>query len=138
MRIKTPKLFKVRRRFRMDGFARKVVSIAYNMITAVIFPGLGSIDVNGNPKILPREYLDRMQLESQDWFLDAEIMIKARRLGLPVHETNVFAQMREGGSSNVHLSTCLEFVLNLLRYRLGVAGRIDHAEDGVARPGSTR
>ena len=138
MRIKTPKLFKVRRRFRMDGFARKVVSITYNMITAVIFPGLGSIDVNGNPKILPREYLDRMQLESQDWFLDAEIMIKARRLGLPVHETNVFAQMREGGSSNVHLSTCLEFVLNLLRYRLGVAGRIDRADNGVARPGSTR
>lgn len=116
---KTPKLVKVRRRFRMDGLRRKLISIAYNALTTVMFGNLGSLDINGNPKIFSREYLDRMNLASKDWFLDAEVMIKAKRLELEVLEFNVLAQMREGGSSNVRVSTCWEFLVNLLRYRFG-------------------
>ena len=82
---KTPKLVKVRRRFRMDGMTRKIVSVFYNATTIVMFGGLGSIDINGSPKIMPRNYMERMQLQSKDWFLDAEIMIKAKRLRLEVH-----------------------------------------------------
>lgn len=115
----TPKLVKVRRRFRMDGMSRKVVSVIYNATTTLMFGGLGSIDINGCPKIMPRDYMERMQLWSRDWFLDAEIMIKAKRLKLEVLEFNVLAQMREGGSSNVGADTCWEFVLNLLRFRFG-------------------
>lgn len=121
---KGPRLLKVRRRFRMDGFKRKVVSILYNLLTTAMFGGLHSIDINGSPKILPRRYLERMNLTSDDWFLDAEIMIKAKRLGLGVFEQNVLAQMRPGGSSNVNAGTCGEFIVNLLRYRFGGAGKI--------------
>lgn len=115
--LKRPSLVKVRRRFRMDGFKRKVVSVIYNGMTTVLFGGLGSIDINGNPKFIPREYLERMNLASKDWFLDAEVMIKSKRLALPVLEMNVMAQMRQGGRSNVHASTCREFLTNLIRYR---------------------
>ena len=119
---RSPYLVKVRRRFRMDGFTRKIVSIIYNGLTVVMFGGLGSIDINGNPKILPGEYLERMHLQSRDWFIDAETMIKAKRLGLDVFEMNVIAQMREGGKSNVHSSTIKEFIGNLIRYRFGKMG----------------
>jgi len=51
--LRSPHLVKVRRRFRMDGFTRKIVSIIYNLGTIVMFVGLGSIDINGNPKIMP-------------------------------------------------------------------------------------
>jgi glycosyltransferase involved in cell wall biosynthesis len=118
-RARTPKLVKVRRRFRMDGLKRKIVSVAYNVITTVMFGGLGSIDVNGNPKIFPRQYLDEMNLQSRDWFLDAETLIRAKQLGLQVFEINVIAQLREGGRSNVRVETCWEFTRNLLHYRLG-------------------
>ena len=60
-----------------------------------------------------------MNLQSKDWFLDAEVMIKARRLGLPVFELNVFSQMRAEGTSNVKASTCWEFLKNLAYYRWG-------------------
>ena len=120
-----PHLVKVRRRFRMDGFKRKVVSIIYNFMTLLLFGGLGSIDINGNPKIMPREYLERMHLQSKDWFLDAEVMIKAKRLKLPVFEMNVIAQMREGGESNVRGSTIREFLINLYRYRFGKLSKQD-------------
>ena len=118
-RVKPPALLKVRRRFRMDGFKRKVVSVLYNGVANLLFLGLGSIDVNGNPKLLPRELLQKMELRSKDWFIDAEILIKAKRLGVKVIEVNVFGHMREGGSSNVHASTCFEFLRNLLRARFG-------------------
>jgi dolichol-phosphate mannosyltransferase len=117
-RARTPKLVKVRRRFRMDGFARKIVSIAYNVLANVAYGGLRSIDINGTPKIFPRDYLPRMRLESRDWFIDAEIMIKAKRLGLGVFEMNVLAHMRDGGSSHVRAGTCWEFVKNLARWRV--------------------
>ncbi len=121
---RTPKLVKVRRRFRMDGLGRKIVSIIYNLSAVAMFGGLGSIDINGNPKVVPREFLERMGLQSKDWFLDAEVMIKAKWLGLEVYEFNVMAQMREGGTSHVRPGTCWEFIVNLLKYRFGGAGRV--------------
>jgi len=113
----TPKLVKVRRRFRMDGLHRKLISIFYNALANLVFGGLHSIDINGNPKILPSEYLQRMQLRSEDWFLDPEVMIKTKRLGLPVYEFNVLGQMRAEGLSHVRGSAMWEFFKNLMRYR---------------------
>lgn len=117
MASKSPRLVKVRRRFRMDGLRRKIISISYNGLANLMFGGLHSIDINGNPKIMPREYLQRMQLRSEDWFLDPEVMIKAKRLGLPVYEFNVLGQMRAEGFSHVRTSTLWEFLKNLLKYR---------------------
>jgi glycosyltransferase involved in cell wall biosynthesis len=110
-------LGKVRRRFRMDGPLRKVVSIAYNLFVLILWPRLGSIDVNGSPKILPREILTAMRLESKEWFLDPEIMIKAYYMGVRVLEFNVFARMRGSGLSHVRVGTCWEFFWKLLYYR---------------------
>lgn len=108
---------KVRRRFRMDGPTRKIVSIAYNAFVLVLWPTLGSLDVNGSPKILRRDVLQAMQLSSKQWFLDPELMIKAHYMGLRVLELNVFARMRGTGLSHVRASTCWEFFRELLVYR---------------------
>jgi glycosyltransferase involved in cell wall biosynthesis len=114
-------LGKVRRRFRMDGLRRKIVSIFYNGFVFVLWPGLGSIDVNGNPKIIHRDVLSAMRLQSKDWFIDPEIMIKAHYLGVRVLEMNVFARMRSNGLSHVRPSAMVEFFVNLMKYRFGGA-----------------
>ena len=119
VRSRNPRLYKIYRRFRMESFSRRVVSNLYNFLTNAIFGNLGSGDLNGNPKIFPRSYYNQMQLRSTDWFLDAEVMIKAKMLELPVFEVNVFSQMRAEGQSNVKPSTCLEFLNNLFYYRWG-------------------
>jgi glycosyltransferase involved in cell wall biosynthesis len=108
---------KVRRRFRLDGLWRKLVSVIYNLLVLLLWPGIGSLDINGSPKILPRRVIRSMALESRGWFLDAEIMIKAYYLGLRVIEFNVFARMRGSGTSHVRVGTCWEFLRNVLRYR---------------------
>jgi hypothetical protein len=70
-------LAKVRRRFRMDGLRRKIVSVVYKLMVQLLWPGIGSIDVNGNPKIPPRDLMVGLRLQSKGWLLDPEILIKA-------------------------------------------------------------
>ncbi len=108
---------KVRRRFRMDGLSRKLISIGYNGLVRLLWPTLASVDVNGVPKMLPRRALQLMALESRGWFLDPELMIKAHSMGMWVLEFNVFARMRGTGTSHVRAETCWEFLRNLLHYR---------------------
>lgn len=110
-------LAKVRRRFRMDGLKRKVVSIAYNFFFRALWPKIASLDINGSPKIFPRSYLTRMDLESYDWCLDPEMMVKAHHMGLRVLEVNVFARMRGGGTSHVRTTTIWLFLSRLLGVR---------------------
>lgn len=108
---------KVRRRFRLDGLQRKLVSTAYQLFVRLLWPRLGTIDVNGSPKILPRDELVAMRLESKGWLLDPELMIKAQYANLRVVELNVFARMRGAGVSHVRASTCWEFISTLLGAR---------------------
>jgi glycosyltransferase involved in cell wall biosynthesis len=108
---------KVRRRFRLDGFARKVVSVSYNVFARMLWPSLGSIDINGTPKLLPRPLLERLDLQSRDWLLDPEILVKAHYLGARVLEFNVFGRMRGNGMSHVRASTVWRFFVALLRLR---------------------
>lgn len=114
-------LAKVRRRFRQDSWKRKIVSVSYNALMLAAFGWLGAIDVNGSPKIFSRRHLERMRLVSDDWFLDPEIIIKARELGLRTIEIDVEGYARHGGTSNVRRQTMLEFLRNIWRYRFGGA-----------------
>lgn len=110
-------LGKVRRRFRMDGLYRKIVSTSYNVFVRMLYPKLESIDINGSPKLLPGHVIKAMKLESKGWLLDPEIMIKAHYMGLHVMELNVFARMRGNGVSHVKVMTCWEFLRHLMKFR---------------------
>jgi glycosyltransferase involved in cell wall biosynthesis len=125
-------LGKVRRRFRMDGLRRKLISIAYNVFIRVLWPRLESVDVNGTPKLLPREAIVGMNLKSKGWLLDPEIMIKAHYMGLRVIEFNVFARMRSGGVSHVRVETIWEFFWNLLIFKFSKKWRRDFEAASMA------
>lgn len=114
-----PALAKARRRFRQDSWLRKINSIFYNAIMLVLFPGIATLDVNGNPKMMPAEILRLMELSSRDWFMEAEIILKAYHLGLKVIEINVPGYLRQAGKSHVRLATVMEFIRNIISYRLG-------------------
>jgi glycosyltransferase involved in cell wall biosynthesis len=126
---------KVRRRFRMDGLMRKVVSTSYNLFVRMLWPGLASIDINGSPKLLPADAIRAMNLGSKDWLLDPELMVKAHSMGLRVLELNVFARMRGAGLSHVRASTCWDFFHQLLVYRFTARWRIRN--DGASTVGAT-
>lgn len=111
-------LVKVRRVRRFDGPIRVLTSAGFNALMRLCF-GCVSRDINGTPKLFPGEWLTNMQLESKDWFLDAEVLLKAAALGKNVVEVDVAFRKREAGLSHVRWSAVLEFLRNIARYRLG-------------------
>jgi glycosyltransferase involved in cell wall biosynthesis len=107
---------KVRRRFRMDGAIRKVVTFGYNMFIRLLWPGLGW-DVNATPKILPRHLAAAMQLTSKGWALDPEIMIKARYIGVRVIELNILSRERCIGTSKIRTDAMWDLIRSLVGFR---------------------
>ncbi len=111
-------LAKVKRVTRKDSLPRKVASLVYNRLFQVMFR-VASLDINGTPKMFHRDWLERFQLTAKDWFIDAEIMIKAKYLNLKIGEIPVGFLRREEGKSHVEFTTILEFAKNMFNYRLG-------------------
>ncbi|KMP12235.1 hypothetical protein UZ36_01340 [Candidatus Nitromaritima sp. SCGC AAA799-C22] len=111
-------LAKTFRTKREDGLYRKTISVVYNMIFKILFPGLNSRDINSKPKIMTREVYDRMNLKSDGWFVDAEIMILARRMKLKIGEVETDFRSLVNRHSFVKPISILEFMVNLIWYRI--------------------
>jgi polyisoprenyl-phosphate glycosyltransferase len=111
-------IFKARRSKRQDGFQRRSLSHLYNLMSMLIL-GVKSSDINAKPKLFLKEDFERMNLRSKDWFLDTELLIKAGRLGLSMHEIEVDSVRRKQGKSNVSYKTACEFLVNLVKAKAG-------------------
>ncbi|HEY0557774.1 MAG TPA: glycosyltransferase [Thermoanaerobaculia bacterium] len=118
-------LAKTYRSRRGDGLKRKLFSLVFNGLFHLLFPGLSVQDVNAKPKILTRPAYERLRLQSDDWFIDAEIMIQARRLGFRIGEIETEFLGLTGRRSFVRMSAVVEFLGNLVRYRLRELRRRD-------------
>lgn len=112
-------VMKGRRIARFDGWWRRIVSVGYNASFLLLFGTRGVWDVNGKPKGLTRAAYERMSLTSDGWFIDAEIVLAARRLGLDVGELPVVFRRNDERQSFVEPAAIWEFVVNMLRERFG-------------------
>ncbi len=104
---------------RDDGLYRRLISYVYNGLFKLLF-GLQIHDVNSKPKIIRRDKYELLDLKSDDWFADAEIMICARAAGLSIGEIPVHFALNENRGSFVKPKAIFEFMSNLIRYRFGV------------------
>ena len=111
-------LVKTYRVVRYDGIARIIMSYVYNLIFVILFPGIKGKDVNSKPKIFKKEAFDKMNLTADDWFIDAEIMIQARRLKFKTAAVASKFYKCNYRSSFVKLSTIFEFFRNLFYARI--------------------
>lgn len=110
---------KGRRRPREDGSIRTFTSFGYNALFRLLFGTRGLWDINGQPKAMTRAAYEQLDLRTDDWFTDAEIVLKARALGLLIVEVPVRFGPRQIPGSNVGLGTVWEFAANMVRWRLG-------------------
>ena len=111
-------LVKTYRTERNDGFYRFCISTVYNLLFKFLFPGLNSLDINSKPKTLRREIYEKMDLRSDGWFIDAEIMIQARRLKLKIGEVSTVFLNMDSRPSFVRPQAIFEFLGNLISYRI--------------------
>lgn len=120
-KIKAEKLdlVKTYRIERGDSQWRKFLNASYNLVFSILFPGMDSRDINSKPKIITKEVYQKLNLESNDWFIDAEIMIQARRLNLKIGEIPTsFSVLDSSRKSFVKSSAIFEFIKNLIIYRI--------------------
>lgn len=112
-------LVKTYRVKREDGWGRKLLTWHYNLLFKILFPGLADRDINAKPKIFSRAAYEKLNLISDDWFIDAEIMIQARRLKFKIGEIpTIFCSLGDKRKSFVRFSAIVEFLKNLLIFRL--------------------
>ena len=108
---------KGRRVRRDDGAYRRLLTLAYNAVFALLFPRRAVRDVNGKPKAIARAAYERLDLRADDWFADAELVLEASRLGMRIEDLPV--EYGAGSrDSFVRPGAILEFARNMLRYRL--------------------
>ena len=110
-------VMKGRRIARFDGPYRRAISVVYNLTFILLFRTRGIWDVNGKPKGLTRAAYEALDLESDDWFIDAEILLSARRRGLAVAELPVVFHPNDERASFVRPAAILEFLRNMARQR---------------------
>ena len=103
---------------RNDGSYRRLISVVYNILFKLLFPGINAWDMNSKPKIMTREFYEKIHLESNGWFIDAEIMIFARRFHAKIGEIETVFHSMDSRPSFVKPLSILEFLGNLFSYRV--------------------
>jgi glycosyltransferase involved in cell wall biosynthesis len=113
------KTFRVKRH---DGMYRILLSTIYNLLFRLLFPGLNSKDVNSKPKIVSRDIYSKLNLQSTDWFIDAEIMIVARDLKLKIKEIPITFSANESRKSFIKINAIIEFIVNMIKFKFKKTG----------------
>jgi len=109
-------LAKAQRTKREDGIVRKVISKGYSIAMKTTPASIE--DINGCPKIFRLDAWEQLNIEAQDWFLDAEAILEATRKQFSIHQASVTMQPRQFNQSKVNVRTVLEFGVNILKWKL--------------------
>ncbi|MCX7619514.1 MAG: glycosyltransferase family 2 protein [Acidimicrobiales bacterium] len=122
-----------------EGLRRLIYSFAYNNLVRATFK-LRVRDVNFAFKLVRRHVFDYVQLQSEGSFIDAELLIKAQRLGFHIVQFGVDYFPRTRGistlSSNSVILTILREAFSLRRDLLSVEPLSDEALSRIRRRSS--
>ncbi len=101
-----------------EGFLRRLYSSLYNFMIRVLF-GLSVRDVNFACKMMKRKVLENIKLESTGSFIDAELLIKARRRGFTILQfaADYFPRLR-GKSTLAGPGVIIKLLKEMFSFRL--------------------
>jgi hypothetical protein len=109
--------------YRYDPLSRLILAWGYNLVARTIFR-LRVRDIDCAFKLFRREVFDVIEIKSKKFFVDTEILAKARFHGFRMTEIGVRHYPRAGGQSTVRpshvLSTLRELAKMWLEIYLGV------------------
>lgn len=110
---------KAKRVERNDGRLRLFVSRVYEWVFHLVFPETSHIqDINGKPKMLLRSSWNKMKLDNEEWFFDAEFTLETCRLKLAFKEFPVVSYQNLHRKSLVNVFVVLNFLYNIGKYKL--------------------
>ena len=83
-----------------EGYVRSVYSTIYNLLVRLLF-GVRMRDINFAFKLVRRRVLDQVELESEGSFIDAELIVRAQKLGFEIVQFGVDYFPRTRGISTL-------------------------------------
>jgi glycosyltransferase involved in cell wall biosynthesis len=105
---------------RNDPPHRLFIAKTYNLIVRTMF-GLRVRDIDCAFKLLRREALEKVELESNGAFISSELLIKLRRAGVPIEERGVNHYPRTTGySKGANFGVIVKTIRDILRLKLGL------------------
>lgn len=98
---------------REEPLKRKIYSRCYNWLIRLLF-GLKVTDVNFSFKLVKQEILKKVRLRSMGSFIDAELLIEARKYGFRIKEVGVRYYPRTKGVSTLATPSVIFKILDEL------------------------
>ena len=101
-----------------EGFVRTAYSVVYNLLIRFLFP-LRVKDINFSFKLFKREILDKVALESEGSFIDAELLIQSKLLGFKITQFGVDYFPRNRGTSTLASpDVIIKMIRELVAFRM--------------------
>jgi len=101
-----------------EGPIRTLYSVVYNLLIRFLFP-LRVKDINFSFKLFKREVLDKIALEAQGSFIDAELLIKGKLHGFKIVQFGVDYFPRNRGTSTLASpDVILKMIRELVAFRM--------------------
>jgi glycosyltransferase involved in cell wall biosynthesis len=101
-----------------EGLVRTLYSVTYNLLIRFLFP-LRVKDINFSFKLFKREMLDKVVLESEGSFIDAELLIKSKLHGFKITQFGVDYFPRNRGTSTLASpDVIIKMIRELVAFRM--------------------
>jgi dolichol-phosphate mannosyltransferase len=106
------------RKNRQDSAKRRFLSWGYNTLVRFLF-GLKVKDIDCAFKLFKKKVFDKIRIESKRFFVNTEILAKAKRYGFSIKEIGVSHFPRYEGQSKIGFSDIPRTLKDLIRiYRI--------------------
>jgi len=105
--------------YRFDPLTRLVLSWGFNLLVRIIFR-IKVRDIDCAFKLFRREVFDKVNIESKKFFVDAEVLAKARYFGFRMSEVGVRHYPRPAGRSTVRASHIPATLVELARIWINI------------------
>lgn len=109
------------RKDRKDTLDRKIASLCYNLLIRSIFR-LKVRDINCAFKIFHKNIFERISIESNQYVVNTEILVKALALGYSIKEVGVSHFLRYRGKSKVGASDIRKTLREVMSVKKSMAG----------------
>ena len=93
-----------------DSVWRRVGGLLYNLECRTLFD-LAHWDVNGTPKVFPRQLEKLLELTRDDDLIDLELSVVCQREGYSLLEVPILSANRHGGRSTTNLRSAIKMYL---------------------------
>jgi glycosyltransferase involved in cell wall biosynthesis len=117
-----------------EGYVRSVYSTIYNLLVRLLF-GVRMRDINFAFKLVRRRVLDQVELESEGSFIDAELIVRAQKLGFEIVQFGVDYFPRTRGISTLSSpSVIVKILQEMWALRRELRAIMPAARDGQPAP----